>query len=582
MSDSDNEVERRLAAILAADVAGYSRLMGEDEDATLKTLRAHREVMDSCIARHRGRIVGTAGDSVLAEFPSATEAVRCGVEVQRQLGLRNEGVPEDRRMQFRIGINLGEVMIEGDEIYGDGVNVAARLEAIAEPGGLCISSTVFEQVRDRVPHDFEDIGEHTVKNISRAVHAYRVPLEEGAAQVAGPESADSGRPAIAVLPSENMNKDSSQDYFVDGMTDDILTELSRVPDFAVIARNSSFAYKGQAVNVQNVAKELGARYVLEGGVRMAGNRVRINAQLIDAGTGHHLWAERYDREMDDIFAVQDEITQAITGALAGRIVAEEMARSRTRPTEIMAAYDYYLRALDLFLTFDPSKIPEAREMISRALELDPTYARAYTSLAWSHLQEVFLGYAEDPAVSLKNAFEMAQKALHHDPTDNWGHWVTGVCLLYSREYEKSFAAYSRALELRPNDADVLAQMGALLNYMGRGDEALALVKRGKRLNPHYPWWYDWMEAFAHIVRGDGAAAVAAAERTGRPIPAIDQVLILAWMLQGKTTEAQATAKELLARQPDFTISRWGPSQPYMKTADMEAATDMMRAAGIPE
>ena len=375
-------VERKLAAVLSADVAGYSRLMGLDEEATLKTLTDYRTAMGALIAGHGGRIVGTAGDSVLAEFASAIEAVRCGIEIQQDLEGRNAELAPDRRMEFRIGINLGDVMIEGDDIYGDGINVAARLERISEPGGLCISATVFEHVRDRIPHDFEDLGEHSVKNITRPVRVYRVPLaERGTPQAAAGAAADDGltlpdRPSIAVLPFENMNHDPAEDYFSDGITDDIITELSRRRDLFVIARNSVFTYKGKPVKVQDVGTELGVRYVLEGSVRKVGERVRITAQLVEAASGHHLWAERYDRELQDIFAVQDEITETIVGRLVGKLDQAERDRASKKAPESLEAYDCYLRGYDLFLRFTQETRDEAREMMERAAGLDPGYGRA--------------------------------------------------------------------------------------------------------------------------------------------------------------------------------------------------------------
>ena len=348
----ETNVRRKLAAILSADVAGYSRLMGEDEEVTLRLLSDYRGKIDTLIDAHEGRVVGRAGDSVMAEFGSAVEAVRCGVEMQDTLRARNEELELDRRMQFRIGINLGDVMIEGDDLFGDGVKVAARLEKLAPPGGLCISGTVFEQVRDRLPFDFEDLGEQSVKNITRPVHVYRVPLGQTAPGVAdnkAPELPD--RPSIAVLPFNNMSGDPEQEYFSDGITEDIITDLSKVAGLFVIARNSVFAYKGKSINVAEVGRELGVRHVLEGSVRKAGNRVRITAQLIDGADGGHLWADRYDRDLQDIFAVQDEVTQKIVAALQVKLSEGERARLAHKDTENLEAYDELLRGKQLFLEF---------------------------------------------------------------------------------------------------------------------------------------------------------------------------------------------------------------------------------------
>ena len=520
-------VERKLAAVLSADVAGYSRLMGVDEEGTLKTLTVYRTAMSELIAGHGGRIVGTAGDSVLAEFASAIEAVRCGIEIQRELDGRNAELAADRRMDFRIGINLGDVMIEGDDIYGDGINVAARLEKIAEPGGLCISATVFEHVRDRIPHDFEDLGEHSVKNITRPVRVYRVPLTEQGSRAAPPAAGGDGlelpdRPSIAVLPFENMNHDPAEDYFPDGITDDIITEL-------------------------------GVRYILEGSVRKAGERVRITAQLVEAASGHHLWAERYDRELQDIFAVQDEITETIVGRLVGKLDLAERDRAMKKAPDNLEAYDCYLRGYGLFLRFTKEDRSGAREMMERAVVLDPGYARAHTLLAWSHLSDVFMGWSEDPVAALGTAFETAQRALALDASDAWCHWVVGAVLLFQRQHERAAAAYQRALDLNPNDADVIAHHTMLLLYVGRIEDGLELIDRAMRLNPHCPWWYIWLLGWAELRAERPEAAIAAIERIGSPIPECRVVTVASLMALGRKDEARAEAVEVVRLAPDFTL-----------------------------
>ncbi len=580
-------VERKLAAVLSADVAGYSRLMGSDEEATLKTLTEYRTAMGALIAGHGGRIVGTAGDSVLAEFASAIEAVRCGIEIQRDLDGRNAELPDERRMEFRIGINLGDVMIEGDDIYGDGINVAARLEKIAEPGGLCISATVFEHVRDRIPHDFEDdLGEHSVKNITRPVRVYRVPLSEAGsptATAAGDEGlALPDRPSIAVLPFENMNGDPAEDYFPDGITDDLITALSRRHDLFVIARNSVFTYKGKPVKVQGVGTELGVRYVLEGSVRKAGERVRITAQLVEATSGHHLWAERYDRELEDIFAVQDEITETIVGRLAGKLALAERDRAIKKAPDNLEAYDCYLRGFDRFIRFTQQDRAEVREMMEKAVALDPNYARAQTLLAWGHLSDVFMGWSEDPVQSLGIAFETAQKALAMDATYNWSHWVVGAVLLYQRQHDRSRAAYDRALELNPDDADVLANFSGFLNFVDQSDEAVEAIQRAMRLNPHCPWWYLWMLGWTEQLAGRPEQAIAAIERIGNPIAEVRVVSIVSLMNLGREDEARAEVAEALRLNPGLSVGHFSAMQPYQDPSRMEALAETMRAAGVPE
>ena len=492
-------------------------------------------------------------------------------------------------MEFRIGINLGDVMIEGDDIYGDGINVAARLEKISEPGGLCISATVFEHVRDRIPHDFEDLGEHSVKNITRPVRVYRVPLSEKGSPAAAPGAAAAGdglelpdRPSIAVLPFENMNRDPAEDYFSDGITDDIITELSRRRDLFVIARNSVFTYKGKPAKVQDVGTELGVRYVLEGSVRKAGERVRITAQLVEAASGHHLWAERYDRELQDIFAVQDEITETIVGQLAGTLQVAERDRAVKKAPGSLEAYDYYLRGFDRFIRFTPDDRADAREMIEKAVTLDPSYARAYALLAWSHLSEVFMGWSEDPVQSLGVAFETAQKALALDATDNWSHWVVGAVLLYQRQHERARAAYDRALDLNPNDADVLAQFSGFLNYVGESEESIGTIERAMRLNPHCPWWYMWMLGWAEQLAGHPERSIAAIERIGNPVAEARLVRVVSLMALGREAEAKAEAAEVLRLKPELTVGQFAMAQPYQDPSRFEEVAGKTRAAGIPD
>ena len=369
-------IKRRLAAILSADVVGYSRLMGADEESTFDILRQCRESIDGCVAEKGGRIVATGGDSVLAEFPSAVEVVRCALAMQEGIARCNIDRTDDRRMRFRIGINLGDVMINGDDILGDGVNIAARLEQIAEPDSIYIFGTVYDQVRNKLDLAYSDLGPQSVKNIDQPVRAYRVSEAQAETVPAASGGADSGpaKPTIAVLPFDNMSRDEEQEYFVDGMTEDIITELSRNHDLFVIARNSTFTYKGKAVDVTEVGRELGVRYIVEGSVRKAGNRLRITVQLIDAADGHHLWAERYDRELEDVFEVQDEITQVIVANLPRRVEAAHFEQSKHKPTENMAAYDYILRAKDHHHKKTPEDNAKAIEISQKAIELDPEYS----------------------------------------------------------------------------------------------------------------------------------------------------------------------------------------------------------------
>src|SRR5437870_3415333 len=441
-------VERRLAAIFAADVAGYSRLMGEDEEGTHERLKAHlRDLVDPKIKEHRGRIVKNTGDGMLAEFSSVVEAVRCAAEVQRGMAERNAETPEDKRITFRVGINLGDVIAEPNDIYGDGVNVAARLEGLAEPGGICVSRVVRDQVRDKLDFAFEDMGEQQVKNIARPVRVYRIPLAEMARTKAPLPLPD--KPSIAVLPFTNMSGDPEQEYFADGMVEEIITALSRIHWLFVIARNSSFTYKGQSVDVKQVGRELGVRYVLEGSVRKGGNRVRITGQLIDALTGTHLWADRFDGLIEDVFELQDKIALSVAGVIEAALQAAEMRRSAARPTADLGAYDLYLRALAAFYPITKEGIVEALGLLDQAIAIDPSYAQAYglraVCLAW----RAFQGW-ENRDTAFPRAAEGAARAVACDPAEPWAHLAHGFIGIANRRDAEAVGSFSRAVDASPN------------------------------------------------------------------------------------------------------------------------------------
>src|SRR5438874_1893607 len=454
---------RRLTAILAADVAGYSRLMGADEEGTHERLKAHRrDLVDPKIAEHNGRIVKTTGDGMLVEFPSVVDAVRCAVGVQRGMAEQNEAIPPEKRIEFRVGINLGDVIAEGEDIFGDGVNVAARLEALAEPGGVFISNTVYDHVRDRLSFGFEDLGEQSVKNIARPVRVYRV-RENPASPAKGPGPASPqplpvpDKPSIAVLPFANMSGDPEQEYFADGMVEEIITALSRVRWFFVIARNSSFTYKGQAIDVKQVGRELGVRYVLQGSVRKAGTRVRITGQLIDALSGTHLWADRFDGALDDVFELQDKIALSVAGVIEPALQAAEMRRSAARPTTDLSAYDLYLHALAIFYPNTKYRILKALGLFEQAITIDRHYGPALSWAAFCHLRLYTEGWAEEQAPSRRKACDLARQALEEEEND------PGVLA---------------------NSALVLAYFGEDIGaMMGRLDEARAIVARLRTITP---------------------------------------------------------------------------------------------------
>ena len=485
-------VERRLAAILNADVVGYSRLMEEDEDGTLSVLQAHRaELIDPTITAHRGRIVKLMGDGALVEFASVVDAVECAVDVQRGMADRNADVPESRRIQFRIGVNLGDVIVEGDDIYGDGVNVAARLQELADPGGVCIAGTVFEQVGRRPDFSFDDLGEQQVKNIDRPIRAYRAQLGSSGADERSDRSEPPllpEKPSIAVLPFDNMSGDPEQLYFSDGITEDIITELSRFSSLEVVARNSTFVYRDQAVNVSEIGEQVGANYLLEGSLRKSGNRIRLTAQLIDVKTGKHVWADRYDRELADIFAVQDELVHAIVSTLAVRLTAADIERSLRKPAKSLAAYDLYLRAMSLDRMYDLQSARQARELASQAVALDPGFARAHAALAGQIFTCAW--FENIPAeIYTEEALRAAAKAVELDPDDSFCTSLLGVVHLQRREYDQARHYFEMALKSNPHDTWVWADYAWYLMSTGKPAEALARLDSKEIYEPHPPNWH---------------------------------------------------------------------------------------------
>jgi len=514
-SGGRERVERRLAAILAADVAGYSRLMGEDEEGTHAALTAlRRELSDSKIAEHRGRVVKTTGDGLLVEFSSVVDAVRCAVEVQRELALRNDGVPKERRIEFRIGINLGDILIEEQDIYGDGVNVAARLEALAEPGGICVSRVVRDQVRDKVEFGFEDMGDQQVKNIARPIRVYRIPLAETAGTKAPLSLPD--KPSLAVLPFQNMTGDAEQDYFVDGIVEEITTAISRLPWLFVIARNSSFTYKGRAVDVKQVARELGVRYVLEGSVRKAGNRVRITGQLIDTTTGAHIWADRFDGALDDIFELQDQVAASVVGAIEPKLRLSEIERATRKPTENLDAYDLYLRALAEYHRLNSESYRSAILLATRALEIDSSYAPAAAFLSWCRAIQRSRGWAQFSAEDLAETARLAKQALaagRDDPDTLW--MAVYAIAMFAGERATARSAIDRALLLNPNSALAWVARGMLHCVLNRPEPAIDALWRAMRLSPLDPLAYRFSLAlaWAHMLAGRYEEAMEWADRS---------------------------------------------------------------------
>lgn len=582
----ERTVQRRLTAILSADVKGYSRLMGADEVATIRTLSAYRETMAALIQHYRGRIIDSPGDNLLAEFASVIDAVQCAVDVQRELKIKNADLPVARRMEFRIGVNLGDVIVEGERIYGDGVNIAARLESLADGGGVCISGIVHNQVETKLSLDYVDLGEQTVKNIARPIRVFRVLLEprETTASLDAPANLTlPDKPSIAVLPFVNFSGDPEQEYFSDGITEDLITDLSKLSGLFVISRNSVFLYKGKAVHPQLVSKELGVRYLLEGSVRKAGNRVRITAQLIDATTSYHVWAERYDRELQDIFAVQDEVVQKIVAALQIKLTVGEQDRAKRPPTVNLEAYDFFLRGLEYRAQKTQEDNIQARRLFEHAIKLDPQFAAAYAYLGLTYLMDVASQWTDDPAHALDQLLSLAQRAVEIDATQPAAYEALAYAYLGKKQHTQAVTAAKRAIALDPNSADTYQTLGDILSFMEQGEEAVTVVEKAMRLNPRYPPSYLWSLGQAYWLTGRTEDAVIVLKRALlRNSEYLTAHLLLAVVLseQGKTEEARAEAEEILRLNPHYSLAVVRRGMPYQNPATVERLATALEKAGL--
>ena len=624
-------MERRLVAILAADVVGYTRLMGEDEAGTLARLEGLKaEILDPLIAQHRGRVVKLMGDGFLVEFASVVDALACALAWQDAVEARAGQVPEDRALRFRIGVNLGDVMVKGDDLYGQGVNLAARLEGLAEPGSVLVSRTVFDHAKGKVAAVFEDLGEQELKNIAEPVRVFRVSMGSevtetptvakvtsrsrrlpviaatavllvvaaGAALWLKPwepheEPASIERmafplpdkPSIAVLPFTNLSDDPSQEYFADGMTEDLITDLSKISGLFVIARNSSFSYKGQQVKVRQVAEELGVRYVLEGSVRRDGDQVRINAQLIDATTGGHLWANRFDRDLGDIFKLQDEVIGKIVSALAIELTDKEKAGRKTREQiGDLQAHEYFLRAKQHLGRFTTKDTAKAKELFEKAIELDPKHAQALTALGRLHYNEWEIwGKARDK--NLARALELGQNAVAVDDTLAGPHLLLSQVYRFLRQEEQFVVETNKALALEPRDADTLAGLGDVLRWSGRAQEAIGLLQTAMRLDPFYPAWYEFYlgQALFQTGRYDEAITVLkrGAERNPN-YPAFPLFIAASYAMLGREEEARSAAAEVLRINPRFSLRAFAAHVPYRSKAVLDRDLTAFRKAGLPE
>ena len=623
---------RKLSAILSSDVAGYSRLMGEDERATLETLKVYRQVMGNSVADHGGRVVDSAGDALLADFPSAVEAVRSAVEIQRELAQRNAMLPEHRRMLVRIGVNLGDVIEDNAALFGDGVNIAARLQALAEPGGICVSGTVYDQIEGKLPVSFRFAGDQTVKNIAKPVRAYHVHAETAhpmhsalpvrqrvsrrtlwaavavlfvAAMATGiwPYASRFGssptkvavepvaslqlpdKPSIAVLPFVNMSDDPKQEYFSDGMTEDIITSLSKRSGLFVIARNSVFTYKGRAVKPEQVSRELGVRYVLEGSVRKVEKHVRITAQLVDATTGYHLWAEHYDGELKDVFTLQDGITQKIVAALAPKLAAAEQTLKGRPETNNMEAYDLLLRSIPVINEVRKESNALAHRMVQKAIALDPNYARAYAQLSWVYfLDWQFQWEAGTPNPrTLAQSLEAAKKAVALDDSSADAHEVLGWNLVWKKQHDLGIAELEKAISLDPNYSDAYTMLAESLNLSGRPQEAIGFSKKAMRVDPNFPFYVMFNLAHSYFLLRRYDEAIAAYQEAVRRNPAFVLAhvhLAVVYEELGREKEARAEATEILRLNPRYSLNLLRDLLPYKNEADRDRIVSGLRKAGM--
>jgi adenylate cyclase len=582
-------VQRRLAAILAADVVGYSRLMEADEEATLRTLKRCREIIDRLIADHEGRVFGTAGDSVMAEFRSAVEAVRAATAIQEALGAHNIDFPDEGKMMFRIGVNLGDIIVEGTNLYGDGVNVAARIEGLCAPGEVYVSDSVHGQVEGKLSLGFEDKGAQTVKNIAKPVRVYQVrrTTKDYVARSATVGSLPlPDKPSIAVLPFENMSGDPEQEYFSDGITEDIITELSKISGLFVIARHSSFVYKQEPVSVRQVGRELGVRYVLDGSVRKAGNRLRITAQLVDSVSEHHLWADRYDRDLEDIFTIQDEVARKVTDALEVALTHGESKRLAQPPTENLETYDLYLRARRA--TWPPSRhnIHSAVTDYERVIEFDPNFAGGYAGKSMLHSMSTWLGYSADREADIATAFELARHAVALDPDLAQSHSALGFAYAASGQHDEAIAAARRAVELQPGDADSHAFYGRCLRQAGFGDEACAEARTAMRLDPQYvegPYLFQLGRA-AFLAERYEESMQAFERNFARGGPTYIGTLVVwaaACSLAGNHERAHELVQDAQREHPGLSLANIEDVRGGLSKSELARLREGLRMAGLP-
>lgn len=583
---NEQKVTRKLRAIFSADVKGYSVLMADDEVSTIQTLKDYRNIMSTCIEQRGGRIVDAVGDNLLAEFDSAVDAVQCAVEVQKGLRDKNQELPEDKKMEFRIGINIADVIEDGDRIFGDGVNVAARIESLADAGGICVSRSTYDQIKNKLELSFDYYGEHKVKNIKEPVRVYKILLEPTIdyESITGETLELPDKPSVAVLPFKNLSGDPRQEFFSDGFTEDITTTLAKIPRMFVIARESSFTFKGKSVQIQEIGRELGVRYVLEGSIQKFGDQIRITAQLIDATNGHHLWAEKYDRKLKDIFAMKDEITMKIATVLQVKLTDGEMANWGPE-TESFEAYIKVMQSWEHFRAFTPDDNILSRQKAKEALDLDPNYSSATEMVAWTLLMDGVFGTSKTPEKSIEQAFDLAQKVLDRGDSDAGAHFLIGYAYSRKGQFDKAISELEIARDLFPNNADINAGLGTILNDAGKPEEAISVLKNAIRLNPIPPGWY-----LGRL--GDGYRLTRQYEKAVHKYKEAIQLqpddmishltLALCYVKLGREADAHAEAKEVLRINPKFSAESYAKHIPLKDEASKKLFIDGMRKAGLPE
>ncbi len=577
----EQRLPRKLAAILYADVAGYSRLTGEDEEGTHRRLSTYLDAISDRIKGHSGHVVHYAGDAVLADFSTVTDALGCAVAIQRELGERNRELPEERRVCFRIGVNLGEVIVDRNDIYGDGVNVAARLEALADPGGIFVSEAVRAAAGTKLALDFEFKGEQQVKNIARPIPVYKVREKKVPDASKDEPLAMSTKPIIVVLPLINMSGDPEQDFFADGLTEDIITELSRFHDLMVISRNSAFAYKGKAVKARDVARDLGVQYVLEGSVRKSGNQVRITVQLIDAENDRHLWAERYQRELEDIFALQDEIATTIVSTLPARIEAAAHERVSRKPTESMAAYEYVLAGKILHHRSSREDNRRALELLDKAVELDPRYAQARAWRACVIGQSWVNGWCEDPDGTWRRMLDELKTTLDLDDNDADVHRILAAVNITLGDHERAAYHQERGLALNPNYDAIVVQQGELLTWLGHPREGIEWIKKAMKLNPHFPVRFWNHLGRAHFVAREYGDAIEAFKRISTPDYTHYAFLAACYALSDRDALADQHAEQVLELEPTFTVKSYLNTLHYKNKSDLDHHREGLLKSGLP-